>query len=148
MGYAPPAGPITGQTSDIGPTSTSISAGAWPASADRSAASRSAGRVDALGGDVERAGECDEVRIHQVAGDHATGEHPLLGAFDVAVGAVVEDDRHDIQAVLSLGGQLGDGVQVPAIAGDGQHRPLGIADLRAERGGKGRAERALIARAR
>jgi hypothetical protein len=38
-GYTPPAGPITGQTLDIGPTFTSMRAGARPASAVRNEAS-------------------------------------------------------------------------------------------------------------
>ena len=56
--------------------------------------------------EAEAFGQLDEVGVAQVAGDRAVVERLLLDALDVAVGAVVEDDRDDADAVLRRGRQF------------------------------------------
>src|SRR5207248_2466109 len=70
----------------------------------------------------------------------------LLRTLDVAKCAIVEHDRDDVQPVLTLCGELGDVVQVSAVARDGKDGSVRVANLGTERRSKSRSEGALIAR--
>ena len=88
----------------------------------------------------------DEIRVDEVGGHHAAVEAGALVAPDVAIGVVVEHQRHDADVELHGSGKLLDTEHEAAIAGDRDHGLVGIGDLGAERGRKARAGRALIAR--
>ena len=133
------------QGSGNSPTLTSIRAGASRASACSRASCRSSGLSAAMREHAEAVGEADEVRVDQVARDHAVAVELALHAPDVAVGAVVEHDRHDGDAVLHGGRELLDVVHEAAVAVERDHRALGPRDLGAERGRIAVAERALVA---
>src|SRR5215469_8585348 len=55
--------------------------------------------LGAAAGRAERLREANEVRVEQIRRDVAAAETVLLNSLDVAVGAVVEDDRDDVQPV-------------------------------------------------
>ena len=103
------------------------------------------GARDAFAGDTERLGECNVVGVDEVGAQQAFPEARALGAPDVAERRVVEDDGDQPYPVLLRGRQL---LEVPAEASVAVGRdddPVGVADLRAERGREPIAEGALVA---
>ena len=50
--------------------------------------------------------QSDKIRVVQIRTDHMAAECLLLGAFHIAVGVVVEDDNHGMDAILYGRGQF------------------------------------------
>jgi hypothetical protein len=90
--------------------------------------------------------ELDEIRIDEVGRHHAAVKTFALVAADIAIGVVVEHQRHHADLELHGSRQFLHAEHEAAVTGDGDHRPVRVGDLGAERGGEARAERALIAR--
>src|SRR5262245_11996137 len=76
---------------------------------------------------------------------NAIGKIRALVAQDVAVGAVVEQQRDEANALLHRRCQPPNSEHEPAIAGDRDHHTISIGDLDTKGGGKAEAKRSLIA---
>src|SRR5690606_41105759 len=93
---------------------------------------------------AEGFGELHVVRVLQVGRDRPAVELLLLDTADIAVGAVVEDERDARDAVLRLGGKVVETEAETAVAVDRNDHLVRRADLGAERGRETPPERALV----
>ena len=122
----------------------SISAGPSCAAAASSAASslRGVGHPDS-----ERTADLGVLREVGVV-QRGLPDVPVAGALllgDLAELAVVEQHVRDLHAVLDSGQQLGHVLREPAVAGDGEDRPVRRGGPRADRGRVAEPDRAEVA---
>ena len=89
---------------------------------------------------AEGASQGDEVGVVQTGTEDPAAELALLGAEDIAIGTVVEDDGYGVDAVLDSGGQFLGVVEEATVAAERDDRALGCGDLGAEGDGEGAAE--------
>src|SRR5262245_12736567 len=86
-----------------------------------------------------------EIRVVQIDPDQTVAVILFLHAADIAVSAVGENDRHDVDAVFDRGRKLLDVVHEPAIARDRNHGEVRPAQIGAERRRKAETQSALVA---
>ena len=77
----------------------------------------------------------DEVGVMELSAKNMAVELLHLGAQDVAVGVVVEDDGDRVDPVLYGSGQFVHVVKKAAVAGNRNDGPFRASDLRAQRDG-------------
>ena len=94
-----------------------------------------AGGAEAVG--VEQLGE---VGVDQVGGEETVTETVLLVLLQHSPGVVVEHQDDRVDAVLGGGGEFLEVVLEAAVAGDADHRAVGLADLGAQASGESEAE--------
>ena len=102
------------------------------------------GVLDPLAVGPVGAREAGEVGVGEVGGDHALGEAALLVHADRPVGAVVDDDHEDRQPLRDRGGELLPVHLEVAVAGERDHEPVGVQQLRGQRRRHAVAHRAAL----